>query len=137
MSIKKNPAGSRFIFSFLLLSVLLTGCHPKKPSEISLEKKLPYEMEMIIPAEETEEFPDVAALVSDLKEQVSTLEKGLKGEDPQFLKTLDPLQQSLKELDVTLNGLDPMLIEVDAMIGDLQTQIDRINNQFIEELSQE
>ena len=137
MNMKKKPAVSWFTILCLILPVLFAGCHPKKPSDITREKNLPYELEMIIPAEEMEETLDVTALVSDLKEQVSALEKGLKGEDTQFMKTIDPLRQSLKDLDATLKGLDPVLNETRGMIKDVQNQIDRISNQFKEEFSEE
>ena len=121
-----------FVTLFSILTLFSTGCHPKTPSDITQEKNLIYDLEMIIPADEMADPPDVAALIHDIKEQVLTLEKGVKGEDPVFLESLSPLKQTLHDLNTTLTGLNPELEETKGLLKDLQSQIETINAQFQE-----
>lgn len=122
-------------YSILLLSLMIfiSACHEKIPSYAEREKtgEVPF-IEMEIPSDHLKEIPDVAAIVHDLRLQISSLEKSFSGEDPTLKESLRPIEKSLKDLNTKLEGMDPQLEEASMVILEIMDQLETVRDEIQE-----
>ncbi|OQY34278.1 MAG: hypothetical protein B6241_05270 [Spirochaetaceae bacterium 4572_59] len=124
-------------YTYLILlftfNLFYSGCTQKMPSYSEKEKagEVPI-IEMEIPSDHMKEIPDVAAIVHDLRLQISSLEKSFSGEDPTLKKSLIPIEKSLEDLNTKLEGMDSQIKESSKVLQEVRDQLDTLREEIQE-----